>query len=143
MDYKTFCVQVVDYTNGIVLGAAPPRIDWHLIGGDRPRLEIKTAFAVLPGRVMDRDNFHIFSVDAAVLDRCGRITARESTDGKWLVGESAALNVPIVEDLEGAALQVTVGIAAARPYPFRDYVASALNLGAATQLQSGLHRQSA
>lgn len=126
MDYETFCINIVDYTNGILLGAAPPKIDYRdLIRGGQRWLEVKAGFDSLPGRIMDRENFHISSAEVVVIDRHGQKIAQERVDGTWYAGMQMAIHLPLEDNpADPLQLKVRLSVTGARPYPFCDQLTS-------------------
>lgn len=85
-----FCLHVVDYTNGILMGASPPKIEYRELEmvGNR-FLEVRAGFDPLPGRIMDRENIHISSAEVALVNAEGITVAQERVEGQWYAGTFA------------------------------------------------------
>ena len=90
MGYEEFCLHVVDYTNGILMGASPPKIEYRELEmvGNR-FLEVRAGFDPLPGRIMDRENIHISSAEVALVNAEGITVAQERVEGQWYAGTFA------------------------------------------------------
>ena len=130
--YSSLIVGAVDCSLGVIQTMGPPVVH-YVIGDDQdgnPRLTLTAGFDLVPGRVMDRENFHISGVEASVQAADGARLAGD-VRGQWYVGDVAELSFPLPTNCGDLNVAVSVTLSAQRPYPFSDVVSTKLVVRAA------------